>query len=624
MRRRCQPERLPCPRAFGRHGVFPFIGDGSLMGCMKFLHSPRFRRLAVAFAAAGLLTVSTGPVTAQRSIGAAGDDIETIAHVLNRLGYGPRPGDVERVRALGLEAYIDQQLHPERIADTALAERLASMPTLAMTTRALAEELFVPADQLRRRQQQVQRQAQAADPAMVTAGAEPARGRAQLTPEERQIQQGAQRVTAELMQAKMLRAVMSERQLEEVLVDFWFNHFNVFVGKGQVRYYLTEYERDAIRPHVLGNFRDMLGATAHSPAMLFYLDNFQSQAPPGSDTLGQTNLRGRLGRGGARGLRPPAQPQRQARGLNENYARELMELHTLGVDGGYTQQDVVEVARILTGWTIDRPQQGGGFTFRPQMHDAGEKKVLGQTFGKGKGEDEGERLLDLLATHPSTAKFIAFKLAQRFVADEPPQALVDRAAKVFLDTDGDLREVTRTIVTSPEFLSEDVRGTKVKTPIEFIVSAMRATGATVSNAQPLVAAANNLGMPLYGAQPPTGYSMTADAWVNTGALLARMNLAVQLISGTAPLVPDQGIRGNELPRPEPPAGRGGRGLLGRNAVRVDVASLAPDTSETTRERLIDLMLGGQASAGTRETLARAEAPAQLLALTLGSPEFQKR
>ncbi len=621
---RASPRAVIAPSR-ARIGVFPFGPYGSLIGCMQFLHTPHFRRLGIAAAAAGLLMVATGPVTAQRSIGVAGDDAGTITHVLNRLGYGPRPGDVERVRAMGLEAYIQQQLHPEQLADAALAERLAVMPTLTMTTAELAQEYFIPADQLRRRQQLAQRQA-APDPSM--ASAEPARGRAQVTPEERRIQQGAQSVTAELMQAKMLRAVMSERQLEEVLVDFWFNHFNVFIGKGQVRYYLTEYERDAIRPYVLGNFRDMLGATAHSPAMLFYLDNFQSQAPPGSDTLGQAGVRGRLGRGASRGVRPPAQPQRQARGLNENYARELMELHTLGVDGGYTQQDVVEVARVLTGWTIDRPQQGGGFVFRPQVHDAGEKTVLGRKFEKGKGEEEGERLLDMLATHPSTAKFVSFKLAQRFVADEPPAALVDRAASVFLDTKGDLREVTRTIVTSPEFLSEDYRRAKVKTPIEFIVSAMRATGATVNNAQPLVAAANNLGMPLYGAQPPTGYSMTADAWVNTGALLARMNLAVQLISGTAPLVPETGIRGEQIPRPDSPGGRGGRGgrgnALGRNSVRVNLASLAPDTSDATRDRLIDLMLAGQASAGTRETLARAEAPAQLLALTLGSPEFQKR
>jgi uncharacterized protein (DUF1800 family) len=231
----------------------------------------------------------------------------------------------------------------------------------------------------------------------------------------------------------------------------------------------------------------------------------------------------------------------------------------------------------------------------------------------------------MLATHPSTARHISFKLAQRFVADEPPAGLVDRVAKVFLDTDGDLRAVTRAIITSPEFLSPDAHHAKVKTPFEFVASAMRATGAVVNNPQPLVAALANLGMPLYGAQPPTGYSMTADAWVNTGALLARMNLAVQLIAGTAPLAPQQNIRGGQNP---PPPGaqrlRGRGGALGRNAVRIDLAALAPDTSDATQARLIDTMLGGNASAATRDTLARAESPQQLLALALGSPEFQRR
>ncbi len=589
---------------------------------MHFLpDDTRFGRLAAVVAALGLLSVASGSLEAQRTLGIAVEaDEATVTHVLNRIAFGPRPGDVARVQQMGLSAYIDEQLHPERISNADLEARLAGMPTLAMSSRELADRYFIPADELNRQQQQAQQQA---NPAQMTPPAgTPARP--QMTPEARQIRMAAQAVTSELMQAKMLRAALSERQLEEVLVDFWFNHFNVFVGKGQVRQYLTEYERDAVRPYVLGRFRDMLGATAHSPAMLFYLDNFQSQAPPDAETLAQAGRRGRAGRGGRPAQMRPGQPQpqRPPRGLNENYARELMELHTLGVDGGYSQQDVVDVARILTGWTIDQPRAGGAFVFRPQVHDAGEKKVLGATFEKGKGEEEGERLLDMLATHPATAKHIAFKLAQRFVADEPPAALVDRAAQVFLDTGGDLREVTRTIITSPEFFSLDAYRAKVKTPLEFVVSAVRATGARVTNAQPLVVAMNNLGMPLYGAQPPTGYSMTADAWVNTGALLARMNLAVQLISGTAPLVPAESIRGEQ--RPAPPAAGRGRGQLGRNAVRIDLASLAPDTSEATRERLIDDVLAGQASAATRDTLARAETPQHLLALTLGSPEFQRR
>jgi uncharacterized protein (DUF1800 family) len=588
---------------------------------MNFLRDARFgRRVAIA-AAAGLLSLATWPVAAQRAaIAADAADAETTTHVLNRIGFGPRPGDVARVQQVGLQAYIEEQLHPERIDDAALDARLAPMASLSMSSRDLAAQYFMPADMLNRQLQQ----AQTVPANQMTPPGQPPRP--QATPEQRQIRMAAQSVTAELMQAKVLRAVMSERQLEEVLVDFWFNHFNVFIGKGQVRQHLTEYERDAIRPHVLGRFRDMLGATAHSPAMLFYLDNFQSQAPPDARTLAPA---GRRGRGGVP-VRPgqvrpgQPQPQRPARGLNENYARELMELHTLGVDGGYTQQDVVEVARILTGWTIDQPRAGGSFVFRPQVHDAGAKTVLGRKFEAGRGEEEGERLLDMLATHPSTARHISFKLAQRFVADEPPAGLVDRAAKVFLDTDGDLRAVTRAIITSPEFLSPDIHHAKVKTPFEFVASAMRATGAVVNNAQPLVAALANLGMPLYGAQPPTGYSMTADAWVNTGALLARINLAVQVIAGTAPLQPRQDIRGGQRPPPGAQRLRGRGGAIGRNAVRIDLPALAPDTSEATRERLVEAMLGGNTSAATRDTLARAGSPQELLALALGSPEFQRR
>ena len=477
----------------------------------------------------------------------------------------------------------------------------------------------------------------------------------QLTPEQRQVQQRQQIVMNELMQAKVLRATMSERQLEEVLVDFWFNHFNVFVGKGQVRQYLTEYERDVIRPHVLGRFRDLLGATAHSPAMLFYLDNFQSRTPnPPIVVTPQMEQRLRDPR-----LTPQqrdelvrrlqqARNQQQRRpqsGLNENYARELMELHTLGVDGGYTQQDVIEVARILTGWTIDRPQQGGGFVFREIMHDTGPKKVMGKMFTPG-GEDEGERLLDMLASHPATARHISFELAQRFVADEPPTSLVDRAAKVFLDTKGDLREVTRAIVTSPEFFDDKYFGAKVKTPLEFVVSAARAADANIVNAQPVVQALRDLGMPLYGCQPPTGYSMTADAWVNTGALLNRMNFALQLVSGGVPPRPNPADMAGQPPpnpgragqpgRQNPPGGRlglpAGRGAFGplrpgqlaRQPIQVNVTALAPDTTDASRDRLIDTMIGAPVSDATRQTIARAESPQQLVALTLGSPEFQKR
>jgi uncharacterized protein (DUF1800 family) len=599
---------------------------------MQFLHGFRLRRPAAIAAVAACLPLFTSLGMAQRAAVPANPDAQTIAHVLNRVTFGPRPGDVERVQQMGLAAYIEGQLHPERIDDAALAARLAAMPTLAMTSRELTEQFFEPADRLNRQRQQAAARSAAGTNQMTPPPDQP-RAPRQMTPEEREIRQAAQRVTAELMQGKMLRATLSEHQLEEVLVDFWFNHFNVFIGKGPVRQYLTEYERDAIRPHVLGSFRDMLGATARSPAMLFYLDNFQSRTanppvvvnPRMEDRLRDPRLSPEQRRQMLQ--RMQTQQRRPAGGLNENYARELMELHTLGVDGGYTQQDVVNVARVFTGWTIDQPRAGGVFIFRPQMHDMDPKTVLGVQFGDNGGQEEGERVLDLLAAHPSTARHIAFKLSQRFVSDEPPAGLVDRVARVFLETKGDLRAVTRAVITSPEFFSVDAYRAKVKTPLEFVASAVRATGATIGNAQPLVAAMANLGMPLYGAQPPTGYSMTADAWVNTGALLARMNLAVQLIAGTAPIVPGQNIRGEPMPAGTDPAQQRGRGrgpALGRNAVRIDLPALAPDTSDGTRDWLIASILAGQASSGTRETLARAESPQQLLALTLGSPEFQRR
>ena len=293
--------------------------------------------------------------------------------------------------------------------------------------------------------------------------------------------------------------------------------------------------------------------------------------------------------------RTPAEriQQLRNRGLNENYARDLMELHTLGVDGGYTQADVIAVARAFTGWTIDQPRDGGSFQFNGAVHDNDPKVVLGKTITAG-GKRDGEQVLDLLASHPATATFIATKLARRFVADEPPDALVKRAAKVFLDTKGDLREVTRAIVTSPEFFSAEARRAKLKTPLEFVVSAVRATAADINNPQPLVQALRTLGMPLYGAQPPTGWGDTAEDWVNTGALLNRLNFALQLAGGQ--------MRG----------------------ARVNVRSLAPNTSEASRNAVVDARLLGVASDATRTTLAKAESPQQLIALTLGSPEFQKR
>ncbi len=607
----------------------------------------RALRPPVALLTAGAHALAGGAIAArQRTAVPATADVRTVTHVLNRLGFGPRPGDVARVQEMGLGAYIESQLQPERIRNDALEARLeADFETLAMSSREIFNKYIQPATMLRREQQKQQaRNAPAprpgAEPAM--SGDSPPPAAPPPSPEMRMAQAQQRNVGAELMQAKMLRAVLSERQLEEVLVDFWFNHFNVFVGKGQVRQYLTEYEREAIRPHVFGRFREMLGAVAHSPAMLFYLDNFQS-ATPNPPVVINENLERRMSdprltpeqrRQLAERLEMQQRQlkQRPQRGLNENYARELMELHTLGVNGGYTQKDVIELARILTGWTIDRPQQGGGFIFRPQMHDMGTKILLGVSFAPA-GEMEGERALDLLAAHPATARHLAFKLAQRFVADEPPAALVDRAAATFQATKGNLREVVRVIVTSPEFFAPEAYRAKVKSPLEFVASAVRATGANVVNPQPMVGALQALGMPLYGCQPPTGYSMTADAWVNTGALLNRMNFAVQLMAGgrAEPAAPRARGAGPAAGRGRGPGLGEGRAARGRGAaahargpLQVDIAALAPDTSETTRDRLVQTLLAGIASDGTRQTLARASTPSELIALTLGSPEFQRR
>jgi uncharacterized protein (DUF1800 family) len=627
--------------------------------------------LAASIVAVAFL-VGSGPLDAQRqnTNAVAKPDARTVLHVLNRLGFGARPGDIERVQQMGIDSYIALQLNPERVSDDALNERLAAFETVTLSSRELTDKYFVPAQMARRDQQLKQQKAEAkaqksdptmsADPSMTAAAGEDAPGTEPalpVSPDVLAARQGEQVVLNELMQARVLRAAMSERQLDEVLTDFWMNHFNVFIGKGQVRQYLPEYERDVIRPRVLGNFRDLLGAVAHSPAMLFYLDNWQSAGPdavpavppqvlqrlnnPRLSPAQRAQLQARL----QQMRRPPnAQnpaAQRQKRGLNENYGRELMELHTLGVDGGYTQKDVIDVARALTGWTIDRPQQGGSFVFQPRMHDTGEKLILGVHFPAGRGEDEGERVLDILAKHPSTAHHIAYQLAQRFVADEPPPALVDRAAKTFLSTNGNLREVVRVIVTSPEFFAPESYRSKVKSPLEFVISAVRASGANVVNAMPIVQALRTtLGMPLYGCQPPTGYSNTSDTWVNTGALLNRMNFAVQLVSG-GQMRPLPGGRNGGPGQAGPPpqaaqqaARQAARqalpfaemrpGQLARAPLQVDIKSLAPDTSEASRDHLLASMLAGDVSDDTRQVLVSAETPQHLVALTLGSPEFQRR
>jgi uncharacterized protein (DUF1800 family) len=439
-------------------------------------------------------------------------DRAAVEHALNRLTFGPRPGQVEAIQKLGLERWIDQQLTPSSLDDSALAGRLTPLPERPEAIGRLAAARNASEQE----RQQMQRMAR----------------------------QAARQEVQALASQKITRAIYSERQLEEVLVDFWFNHFNVFAGKGRTSTFLADYELDAIRPHVWGSFRELLGATAKSPAMLFYLDNWLSVDPKAAEQQQENNnrrralLAGRRQVAGAQGadMPPPQQQGPRRSGLNENYARELLELHTLGVDGGYTQQDIVEVARALTGWSLGNQRMGDGFRFMPAMHDRGEKKVLGHTIRAGGGIEDGERVLDIVAAHPSTAKHIATKLVRRFVNDEPPAALVDKVAATFTKTQGDLRETVRTLITAPEFYAAEHRGAKVKTPLVFVVSAVRATGRDVRETRPILNALQQLGMAPYQCQPPTGYDDTSDTWVSAGALVTRMNIAQQLTPQRAAVI----------------------------------------------------------------------------------------
>jgi uncharacterized protein (DUF1800 family) len=428
-------------------------------------------------------------------------------------------------------------------------------------------------------------------------------------------------IADELIQAKMLRAIYSERQLEEVMTDFWFNHFNVFVGKGADRVLLTNYEQDVIRPRAMGKFEDLLMATAKSPAMLFYLDNWLSVGPNSMQAEGIPARRGGpyYGPYGRRrfpgpGPNPNANEKRKRNsGLNENYGRELLELHTLSVNGGYSQRDVTEAAKVFTGWTIEKPFEGGAFRYDPRMHEPGPKMVLGHRI-KPKGEDEGKELLHMLATSPQTAHFISLKLAQRFVSDDPPTALVDRMAKTFEKKKGDIREVLSTLFHSPEFWAEGTYRAKVKTPLEFVASAVRATGADVDDAMPLARQLGNMGMPLYGAQPPTGYSMKAETWVSSAALLNRMNFALSLTSGKV-----RGVKVDAMQLaggPPPPADA----TLALSTMETKL--LASDVSKQTHDSIM-----AQIDAPAKQPDKNAPRPpdaSTIAGLLLGSPEFQRR
>lgn len=532
----------------------------------------------------------------------AGDSLEfgRARHALNRLAYGPRPGEVERVMALGVDRWIEQQLNPESIADTQLDERLAGDPSLDLTTDDLAE-MFIREQRERQRRQRARADTSAA--AMALEPRQPFRSE-------------LRRATARLQQLAVTRAVLSERQLYEVMVDFWTNHFNVFLGKGALRYLTADYIRNVIRPNALGRFEDLLVATAQSPAMMFYLDNAQSIAPGSrppelaeaerrlerirrrrrsrtDDRIGQMERRLTEARG------------RLPRGLNENYARELLELHTLGVDGGYTQDDIIEVARVFTGWSIARPaRRGTAFAFNAWAHDGGAKTVLGREFPAGAAMDEGVALLELLARHPATARHISTKLCTKFVSDDPPQGCIEAGATAWQASDGNIREVVRAVVTSPDFWDPGNRGAKTKTPLEFVVSAVRALGGEPDSTPQLHAIVARLGQPLYLRQPPDGYPETHESWVNAGALLNRLNIALRW-------------SGNRTP-----------GMI------YDREQLVPATHDLDQmlASVNATVLSGSASPTTlrimREQAALARDPQQrrsmLIAYALGSPEFQRQ
>ncbi|MEA3247126.1 MAG: DUF1800 domain-containing protein [Gemmatimonadota bacterium] len=526
--------------------------------------------LAAAWAPACAPARAPGPVTPQSAAGppVPAADLnreqtadQQVSHVLNRLAFGPRPGDAAQVRAMGVDRWIDEQLHPERIDDSRLDQFARSSYQLIAERPADLEKRYPPPGQILN---------QAAARGLGNAAAAGAR-REGLSPDDsarlRDSQQALRQLTGEVQSSRVSRAAYSERQLQEVMTDFWLNHFSVYDAKGpRERYLLAEYADRVIRPNAFGKFRTLLGAVAKSEAMLFYLDNWESQADSTRPRLAQLpgrggragGLGGRAGRGGlGRGLpsiMPPQQqlpPQIRRGGLNENYGRELLELHTLGVDGGYTQADVIDAARALTGWTFKGAQQGGGFQFVPFMHDAGEKHVLGHTLKAGRGIEDGEDLLDIVARHPSTAKFIAFKLARRFVSDTPPGALVDRAAATFTRTDGDIREVVRTIVTSPEFFSRAAYRSKVKSPFEVVVSAARALGGQPDATPRTAATIGQLGQPIFGHQAPNGWPETGDQWMNTGAILNRINFGMMVAAGRLPGVSPFGIAGGDSLRGAP-------------------------------------------------------------------------
>ena len=566
---------------------------------------------------------------------------EAILHAMNRLAYGPRPGDVEQIRQTGLEKWIEQQLHPETINDADLNLRLERYPTLAMSSKHLLEEFPRP-DQNAKQQGLTKEQAKQQYEDQLKAKQQTAEsqiivtGNDNLDKAQQQLAklQGPNRIIAELSMAKVDRAVYSNRQLQAVMEDFWFNHFNVFANKGDDKWFLTAYERDTIRPHAMGKFSDLLLGTAKSPAMLFFLDNHLSADPAAVARMeAEKNFRRARYQGAFAGGSMPtpgtfpgpatsgpppasnaAAAKKSDRGLNENYGREVMELHTVGVDAGYTQQDVIQMAECLTGWTIHEPRKDPQFFFDEKIHAQGKKVVMGRTFNYG-GEKDGEEALKMLASQPATARFISTELARHFVSDNPPSSLIDHMAKSFTSSSGDIRVVLKTMIYSPEFWSREAYRSKVKTPFELVASTSRALNAESTISLPLSQWVGRMGEPLYLCQPPTGYSDKAETWVNTGALLNRLNFALafagdKMGGATVDLNP----------------------MLGEEASKDPSAALA---------RSIQIFLDGQITPSTQATLearlkdpqilqARLDDPVKqvneglIVGLVLGTPEFQRR
>ena len=669
-----------------------------------------------------------------------------ILHALSRFTFGPRPGDVDAVRTMGLEKWFDQQLHPAAINETDLKSRLAEYPAMQWNPEEL---LFrVPSNAIIRqtldgkipepergalhavyenqmyrvsakRQEKEQKkaeeqakpqmaanaaqqmaavgngnsdvtealmQAQAAAPPQVAmdanqmnvAKAAPAtpvddgqfRRLVEQEPQQRVLQlvamqpgsfdeffkslkpqqrnaltqdlspdlkevvadlENPQRlVNEEIIAQRLTRDIYSNAQLQEVMTDLWLNHFNVFLHKNEATpYYMVSFERDVIRPLALGKFEDLLEATAHSPAMMLYLDNASSIGP---DSMAAEKAE-----------RRPNNNKKKHEGLNENYARELMELHTLGVNGGYTQADVTQVARILTGWSVERPERGGGFQFDPNRHEPGAKIVMGEKI-KDHGEQEGRDLLHLLATRPATAQFISRKLAVRFVSDDPPQALVDRMAKTFLSSNGDIAAVMSTLFHAPEFWDANVYRAKVKTPIEFVVSAARAGNADIANMQPLANAVREMGMPLYGCVTPNGYSWKSDTWVSTNALVNRMNFALSLAANRLPGIsiawdPTETVNNDTAILETNPAAPDPQVEESRLEALLVTGGVSDSTRSAVLQQFEQQRNQNQNSAGPAmpvvatadrqkyraRAVTDAEKQDQLLAgLLLGSPEFQRR